>query len=157
MHLATRVAVLAAGLLAFRGAAAQVVDFSGTWTLDVHKSKWGTVKQPIMVLIEIQHVEPRISYTGSVTYTDEESRDFGFRGALDGKPYPVTRSYGSGEMVLHRIDGQSVTSEFKTGDGRYIETVVISVSRDRRTLTRKIRVKSPAGDASWTETYNRTG
>ncbi|MBI5084365.1 MAG: hypothetical protein HZB13_07195 [Acidobacteria bacterium] len=141
--------------LTLGGTILQAPNLTGTWHLNVDKSKWGSVRKPVSVVLVIEHKEPQIQYHGSVTYANEETRDFGFFGAFDGKPYAMTRSYGSGTIVLHRLDPYSFESAFKTEDGSSEETAKTTLSRDGKVLTRSLRLRSPEGTKNWTEIYEK--
>ena len=135
--------------------AGQSQTFSGSWHLNVDKSRWGAATKPFSVVIVIDHREPAIEYQGSVTYANEESRAFGFAGAFDGKPYKMSRSFGDGEITLRRADALTFDSTFRSDDGQYIETARTSMSRDGKMLTRKLTVKTPDGTKSWFEVYEK--
>jgi hypothetical protein len=146
----------AACLFVFLGVcAAQTVNLTGNWHLNVDKSKWGNVTKPHSVVLVIEHKEPAIQYQGTVTYSNEDHRDFGFSGAADGKSYPMDRSFGTGTIVLRRVDALTLESEFRSEDGNYVETARTGVSRDGNTLTRQLRLKTPEGTQSWTEVYEK--
>ncbi|HLJ47341.1 MAG TPA: hypothetical protein VKU01_15095 [Bryobacteraceae bacterium] len=130
-------------------------DLTGNWYLNVDKSDWGAAKRPQSVVLHINHKEPALRYTGTVAYPNEDTRDFAFDGAIDGKSYPMTRSYGVGSAVLRRIDTGAFESVFRTDDGSYIETVRTALSRGGQVLTRKVRLQTPQGTNSWTEIYER--
>ncbi|HNY40482.1 MAG TPA: hypothetical protein PKJ41_08800 [Bryobacteraceae bacterium] len=148
--------LLAACLFVFPGVcAAQPINLTGNWHLNVEKSKWGNVTKPHSVVLVIDHKEPVLQYQGKVTYSNEDSRDFGYSGAIDGKPYPMDRSFGTGMITVHRVDGETLESEFRSEDGRYVETARTSVSRDGNTLTRRLRLKAPESTQSWTEVYEK--
>ena len=134
---------------------AQTINLTGTWYLNAEKSQWGTVKKPISVVLEIQHREPALQYRGTVTYSNEDTRDFAFEGAIDGKEYAMTRSFGAGTINLRRMDALTIEATFKTTDGAYIETTRTSLSRDGKTMTRRLRTQSPEGTKTWTEVYER--
>lgn len=136
-------------------AAAQTGNLTGTWHLNVEKSQWGTVKKPHSVVLIIEHRDPALRYHGSVVYASEESRDFAFDGALDGKEYAMTRSYGPGLITLKRLDAFTFESVFTSEDGLYVENTRTTVSMDGRTLTRRYRLRSPEGVKTWTELYER--
>lgn len=142
-------------VLAWGVCAGQGQTFSGSWHLNVDKSRWGATTKPFSVVIVIDHHEPAIKYKGSVTYANEESRAFGFAGAFDGKPYKMSRSFGDGEITLRRVDGLTFDSTFRSDDGQYIETARTSMSRDGKMLTRKLTVKAPDGTKSWFEVYEK--
>jgi len=135
--------------------AAQPANLSGNWHLNVARSKWDNVNKPVSVLLVIEHQEPKLSYHGTVLYANEDQREFGFSGAIDGKPYPMTRSFGQGETVLVRVNDRTIDSTFRTHDGNYIETARTTVSRDGRTLERQLKLVSPEGTKKWTEIYER--
>ncbi|MCS7044111.1 MAG: hypothetical protein NZR01_15095 [Bryobacteraceae bacterium] len=136
-------------------AGAQPANLSGNWQLNVARSKWGNVNKPVSVLLTIEHQEPKLSYHGSVMYANEDQREFGFSGAIDGKPYPMSRSFGEGEITLVRVNERTIDSTFRTYDGNYIETARTILSRDGRTLERQLRLVSPEGTKKWTEIYER--
>jgi hypothetical protein len=135
--------------------AGQTRSFSGSWHLNVEKSRWGSASKPFSVVIVIDHREPRIQYHGDVTYANEDERTFGFSGAFDGKPYRMSRSFGDGMITLRRLDESTVDSTFRTDDGLYTETARTSISRDGKTLTRKLTMRAPDGNTSWTEVYDK--
>ena len=147
--------ILPAALFLGALCAAQPANLSGNWQLNVTRSKWGNVNKPVSVVLTIEHQEPKISYHGSVLYANEEQRDFGFSGAIDGKPYPMSRSFGEGEIVVVRINDRTIESTFRTPDGNYVETARTSVSRDGQTLERRLKLVTPEGTRKWTEIYER--
>lgn len=135
--------------------AAQPANLSGNWQLNVSRSKWGNVNKPVSVMLTIEHQEPKLSYHGTVQYANEDERDFGFSGAIDGKPYAMSRSFGNGEIVLVRVDDRTVDSTFRTPDGNYVETARTILSRDGSVLERRLKLVSPEGTKRWTEIYER--
>jgi hypothetical protein len=135
-----------------RGPAA---DMSGSWKLNVERSVWNDVRKPIRQTVVIDHREPSLRYGGTVLYASEETRDFSFEGAIDGNPYPMTRSFGAGKIVMRRFDANTIDSVFRTDDGLYEETARTRLSADGRTLTRSIRFKSPEKSYRWVEVYNK--
>lgn len=145
--------VLAASALGI--ASAQPADLTGSWHLNVEKSKWGGMTKPVSVALEIVHKEPMLNYHGVVMYANEDTREFAFSGALDGTEYAMSRSFGDGMITLRRIDAWTVESTFRTPDGLYRETAQTTISRSGRTLTRRLRLHSPGGRKSWTEVYER--
>jgi hypothetical protein len=136
-------------------AAAQNASMAGTWHLNVEKSKWGSANKPVSVVLTVEHNDPNIHYHGNVTYASEDERPFVFSGSFDGKPYPMSRSFGNGLITLTRLDPRTVESVFRTDDGAYTETARTTLSPDGRTLTRLLRVTSPEGTKKWTEVYEK--
>ena len=145
-----------AGLLPAGTCAAEIVNLSGDWTLNVEKSKWGKVPKPVSVVVTVEHKEPAISYTGKIVQMDgEESRDFTFKGAIDGKAYPVERTLGPGKVILKRVDDTTITSEFKSNDGKFEENVRTTVTRDGKLMRRMMERKGTSGDQAWMEVYEK--
>lgn len=147
--------MLALFALLLAGCATPPADLSGTWTLNLKKSEWGKVRRPVSVVVDVEHEEPSLLYAGMASYANDDVRWFGFDGAIGGKEYPMSRSYGDGLISIRRRSASTTDSVFRSNDGNFVETVNTSLSRDRRTMTRRIRVKGPAGDVSWTEVYDR--
>ncbi len=135
--------------------AAEVPNLTGTWRLNVDKSSWGKKTKPTLVVIQMEHQEPALKYTGKETGTDGEEKSFSFAGAIDGKSYPVNTSYGPGKVIIKRVNDYTFSSEFKSDDGRYTEDATTSLSHDQKVLTRRVRLKSPDGAAAWTEVYEK--
>lgn len=141
--------------LAWGVCAAQTASFSGNWRLNVSKSRWGSVQKPLSVTLYVEHREPVLEYRGQVIYANEDTRDFAFTGQFDGKEYAMVRSVGAGTITLTRVDAFTFDSVFRTDDHTCVETARTSISRDGRTLTRRLRLQTPQGTKSWTEVYER--
>ena len=153
--MSTRNLLAVLAFLVLPACAADIPDLGGVWKLNVERSTWGRMAKPVSVILEINHNQLSLSYSGLVTYANEESREFGFAGAIDGNEYPMVRSFGSGKCLFRRISLTTVESVFHSDDGLYTETSRMVVSRDGRTMTRYMYLKSPEGDRNWTEVYER--
>jgi hypothetical protein len=134
---------------------ARTTDLTGTWVLDVEKSSWGKMKVPASVIVHIRQDGNDFSYTGWVAYRNEETREFAFRGAVDGKEYPVSRSYGPGKLAFRRTDHLTLESDYKSNDGKYSESVRTVVIVNGRMMTRYMSLRSPVGARTWIEVYRR--
>jgi hypothetical protein len=135
---------------------AQNADLSGTWNLNVEKSRWGSKPKPISVVLVIEHHDPALKYHGTVTQASEHTRDFSFDGAIDGKPYPVTGASGEGNAILKRVDANTIEQDFTSTDRKRKENARTAISQDRKVLTRTIRETTPeAGSKTWVEIYDR--
>lgn len=148
-------ASLLAALFALGATAQSLGDLTGTWILNVEKSSWGRIHRPASVVLTITHHEPDLDYSGAVLYTNEDDRNFAFHGAIDGKEYPMERSYGEGAIAIRRVDSRSIRSHFQTRDGRYSEIAITTLSFNGQRLTRRLHVQGPGQDATWTEVYDR--
>jgi len=130
-------------------------NLTGIWVLDAGKSSWGKMNVPSSVIIEIDQEGDSLHYTGTVTYANEDTREFAFIGAIDGKEYLVMRSFGAGKMTVHRTDPWTLRTEFRSDDGAYQESSRIVLSGDGTRLTRYMSLKSPLGPRTWIEVYRR--
>ena len=149
-------AVLAFVFFSAATCVAQVVDLTGIWVLNVDKSKWGEVRKPVSITVTIDHREPALTYSGSMVYAEgEETREFRFSGAIDGREHPARRSFGEGKLVIKRVDGRTLASVFKSDDGGWTENVGTTISRDGTVMRRSIRREGPSGEMQWTEVYER--
>jgi hypothetical protein len=136
--------------------AAENANFTGTWHLDVGKSRWGSKPKPMSVELIIDHKDPALHYRGTVTESSENTRDFTFEGAIDGKEYPMAGAAGPGVAVLRRVDANTIETDFRSADGARTENTRTSLSQDGKVLTRTIREKTPeAGTKTWVEIYER--
>ncbi|MCW5981316.1 MAG: hypothetical protein KIT09_24745 [Bryobacteraceae bacterium] len=144
------------GLLFAGGCAAEVVDLSGVWRLNLEKSRWGKVPKPVSIVVTIEHREPAIHYSGKMIYVGgEETRDFEFAGTIDGKEYPAARTFGDGKVVVKRENDTAISSEFRSNDGRWEEKTRTTVTRDRKVMRRMIERKGPDEELAWMEYYEK--
>jgi hypothetical protein len=138
----------AAGVLA----AADIPNLTGTWKLDVQKSHWGNKKdKPATEVLTIKHNEPNLDLSGTVAYDRERTDRFEYNGPLDGKEHTIP----DGTISLKRVDPYTIDSVWKSHDGRWVENGRTTLSKDGKTLTRRIELKRPEGDLKWTEVYTK--
>jgi hypothetical protein len=148
-------AILSAAIAPALLSAQQYGNMTGAWRLDVESSSWGNAHKPLLVLMDIEHREPILRYSGSITYTNENTRQFAFDGRIDGQEYAMVRSFGAGRIAIRRLSPNTIRSIFKTDDAQYAEAGTTTISRDGKRLTRRIHVTGPAGETHWTEVYLR--
>jgi hypothetical protein len=138
--------------------AAEVADMSGTWSLNTKRSRWGKMPQPSNIELRIEHKEPAFTYSGTINRPDEAaSTSFEFHGAIDGKEYDVKEDNKvQRKIAFERKNDRTITSKSHFPDGRGVETSVMTLSRDGRTLSREMEFK-PKGASSqkWTEIYEK--
>ena len=151
--------MLAGAAVLLGASAAQIADLSGTWHLNVAKSRWGKHPKPTEATITIEHHEPAFKYSGSIVFPNgagggEETQTFAFDGAIDGKAYPVTGTAGEGMLAFRRDNPTAIASELKSSDGRLLETAK-TIALPDGTMIREIHAKRPDGDIFWTEVYER--
>lgn len=128
---------------------------AGTWEMDVQKSVWGEMQKPESVVLEILRNGSEIRYSGLVTYQNRDTRPFAYEGAIDGRDYPVVRSYGSGKLVMTRKSATTLQTVYTSDNGVYVETARMVLSADGKHMTRYMSLKYPLGLRSWVEVYNR--
>jgi hypothetical protein len=140
-----------AGAAAFEGPA----NMSGTWKLNVAKSKWHGKPAPHTVEFTILHNEPSLKYTGHVSDFDEAETTFTFDGAIDGKEYPVKVEKAEQYMSFKRLSPYTVSSALRTADGKSSESATTTISMDGKALVRNITRKGPDGSKTWVEAYDK--
>jgi hypothetical protein len=155
MRALTSKTVLVLVVLLLGACKAKAPDLSGSWKLNIEKSKWGKVRKPTSVVLDITHQDPALSYHGAVVDADSEGREFHFDGAIDGHAYPVHGAFGDGTIIYQRKPNNMVVSTFHSNDGQFVENAETSVSADGKVLHRHVRLRRPDGDQSWDEVYGR--
>lgn len=155
MSACTRRVLLAWTALSLAVCAAPVPNLSGTWVLNIEKSRWGKKPKPQSVVVVIEHNEPALKYTGTVVDANGDSRHFTVEGLIDGKEYPVAGDHGEGTIVLRRLNATTTSHELRSNDGRFVETATSRLSLDGKVLTRRLRQRSPEATLSWTEVYEK--
>src|ERR1051326_5296886 len=136
--------------------AANASNMSGSWHLDVAKSKWGKPPKPVSVGVNIDHREPALDYSGNIVLANgEDARNFTFHGAIDGKEYPIVGEQGEGKITIRRVSRATIASDFKSNDGRFQETSRTTISSNGKEMVREMHTKAPDGETSWTEVYER--
>lgn len=149
--------MIAAGLVRTGAQAAKKPNFSGTWVLNMHKSKLGMPATPVGGIWVIQHSGSKFHLERTDIYRsglhDKRSMDL----VTDGKsefvqhegPYrEATRMYWSGKSLV--LDTKITTSaDSGTTVIRY------SLSSDRKTLTAIEHDKNPGGEWSSRWVFSR--
>lgn len=130
---------------------------SGTWKLNIKKSKFEKNAAPHDVQLKIDHNEPSLSYSGSVTGSQEGHPDtFDFRGAIDEKIYPVKENANTGRTIKFKRKSSNAVESWSSDANNMEEYAVTTVSGDGKTLTRTMTVKHKDGTRrSWTEHYDK--
>jgi hypothetical protein len=135
---------------------AQTANLSGTWVLNVEKSKWGSKDKPVSGEVIVQHNEPAFNYSGWVSGENGTRNSFEFKGAIDGKEHPLTGGdVGEGKITIRRVNPKVIEGTAKSNDGSITEITRTQISADGKMLTRDIDLRGPAGHKKWTEVYER--
>ena len=141
-------AVVGLGLLAAgrdsRANEANKPDFTGTWELNVNKSRFGSMPKPSRMTLEA-------SRKGDVLHSVQTSYDAQAGGPnavegewyLDGQERPIGTD---GKMIgLSRWEANTLVSMRRSADNSMKETIRLTMSGDGKTATEEIVTKSPNG------------
>lgn len=137
--------------------AADVANMSGAWKLNVERSKFEKNAAPTHVLLTIEHKEPSLKYSGSVTGSQEGHPDtFQFAGAIDEKIYPVKESTDTGRTIKFKRKSDNEVESWSSDRNGMEEYAVTRISGDGKTMVRTMTVKHKDGTKrTWTEVYEK--
>jgi hypothetical protein len=136
-------------------AVAEVANMSGTWVLNLERSRFGDNPRPANVVLTVQHNEPALKYSGTVNHPNEgHIIEFQFDGAIDGKPHVIKEDRGDRQTTFRRVNDRVVESDSKWADGE--EKSRITISNDGRTMERRIEFRDREGKKrDWIEIYEK--
>ena len=150
-----RKAVLCVVALSLAAWAAPAGNLTGTWHLNVQKSRWGKHRRPVSVVVRIEHNDPVLRYTGTVVDADGDSRTITFDKQIDGKEYAAETGSGPGKITVSRVDESTLLVLIRSDDGRLTQTIRTVLSRDGKVLSRRLQLKAADGEQTWTEIYEK--
>jgi hypothetical protein len=139
------------------GSAADVANMTGSWKLNVKKSKFEKNAAPLDVVLKIEHAEPALKYWGTVTGSQEGHPDtFEFNGAIDDKIYPVKESVDTGRTIKFKRKSRNAVESWSSDKNKMEEYAVTTISSDGKSLVRTMNVKQKDGSRrTWTEYYDK--
>jgi hypothetical protein len=129
-------------------------DISGTWLLNHEQSTFRRKDPPSRVQLTIEHVEPRLSYSGFVGGEQGGGMPFAADIIINGEPQVINQETGV-TMSAKRTGPGTIVTVQRSADGRYEETARNVLSDDGRKLTRHIAVVEPQRRTAWTEVYDK--
>ncbi len=135
--------------------AADKPDFSGEWRMNAEKSNFGPLPAPASIVRQIEHAGPRLRVVTTQAGPKGEVRSE-FNYAVDGKEH-VNRSPSGEVRSVLRWDGDvlEVTSNRQAG-GATIRTLDRwTLSSDGRTLTTRMLLSAPQGEAEITVVFDK--
>lgn len=135
--------------------AADAANMSGQWVLSVERSRWNGKPAPQSVTLTVEHLEPKLKYAGKVVDAKEGESTFAFDGAIDGKEYTMQEGGGQRKAIATRLSPAAARVVYKSMDGKTEEIATTQMSRDGRTLERRVELRTPAGRKRWTEIYEK--
>jgi hypothetical protein len=113
---------------------------SGTWKLDVTKSKFSPGPAPKSATLTIDADGDKVKTTFEEVAADDTKSGYQYTANLDGKDYPITgsaapdRLRGADSVVLRRNGSHAYGAMFKKS-GQVMMTNMTTVSKDGKTLT----------------------
>ena len=137
--------------------AADVANMSGSWKLNLKRSKFEKNAAPLDVTLRIEHSEPKLKYSGSVTGSQEGHPDtFEFDGAIDEKIYPVKEGADTGRTIKFKRKSRNTVESWSSDRDNIEEYAETTVSGDGKGLIRTMHVKHKDGTRrNWTEYYDK--
>jgi len=130
----------------------------GTWTIDLHDSKYTPGPAPRTAKLTIEPSGP----DGVKLVADSENADgtpmhVEFVAQFDGKDYPITGFPGADTVTIKRVDDKTVESQIKA-DGKTVMTIRTVLSDDGKTRTSWWKGTNSQGESvDNTVVYRRTG
>ena len=154
MHAIRRVAVL--GVVVTLGVmlgvglvrvAAQGSDArSGTWKLNVEKSKYSPGPAPKSATMKIEASGPGETATTEGVNAEGAATKVQYTAQFDGKDYPLTGSQTADKTSLKRIDARTTERTDTKGD-KVVQTVTRTISQDGKTMTVTVNGTNAQGQA----------
>ena len=139
-------AVLALGFPVM-GLWAQAADpASGTWELNLAKSKFSPGPPPKSLTRTFEVTGADVKYTLKGIDAEGKPTLVQFTAKYDGKDYPVTGSPDFDAISLKRVDAVTTHATLKKG-GKVVQTSTRVVSKDGKTLTLTVKGTNAKGQA----------
>jgi hypothetical protein len=127
-------AVLTLGFAAMRLSAQATDPASGTWELNLAKSKFSPGPPPKSQTRTCEVTGADVKYTLKGIDAEGKPTLVQYTAKYDGKDYPVTGSQDFDAISLKRVDAGTAQATLKKG-GKVIQTATRVVSKDGKTLT----------------------
>ena len=133
-------------LLATAGLLQAADQFTGTWTLNVAKSKYSPGMPPKAQTTKletlkdgIREIVDRVNADGSQTHWD-------FTAKFDGKDYPITGDPDRDMASVKKVDDYTLEVVNKKA-GKVTTSMKLVVAKDGKSRTNTVTGKNAAGDA----------
>jgi len=127
-------AVLTLGFPTMRLSAQATDPASGTWELNLAKSKFSPGPPPKSQTRTFEVTGADVKYTLKGIDAEGKPTLVHYTAKYDGKDYPVTGSQDFDAISLKRVDAGTAQATLKKG-GKVIQTATRVVSKDGKTLT----------------------
>ena len=140
------VTIVLAVLLAMLGVVVTVASadqHSGTWKLNVAKTKYSPGPAPQAMTLKIESNETDYKLSGDGTDGAGKPMHVEYSAKFDGKEYPAKTPYGD-TVSVKRIDASTIETTNKKA-GKLTVTVTSVVSKDGKTRTSTFKGKDAEG------------
>ena len=118
---------------------------TGTWKLNLAKSKYSPGPAPKSATITYEATADGIKRTGDSTDADGKTTSMAYTAKYDGKEYPVTGSDAFDAISIKRINERTSEGTLKKA-GKVVSTARRVVSADGKTLTTTITGTNAKGE-----------
>ncbi len=132
--------------------AADKPDFTGYWELNVAKSKFGNMPKPTRMALSAVRDGDRLK-AEQTTWDGEGHQTVTGTWYLDGKDRPVEAASQFMEKIWWQ--GDVLVDEKRSLDRTFTERVLMKLSRDGKTATEVVIVKSPNGNNTETLVWEK--
>jgi len=130
--------------LALQVTVAAADALSGTWKVNLAKSKYSPGPAPKSLTVKIEADENNIKLNSDGTDAEGKPTHIEYSAKFDGKDYPITGVPNGDTIALHRIDANTYESTLKKA-GQATMTVTSTVSKDGKTRTSTFKSKDEQG------------
>jgi hypothetical protein len=139
-------AVLSLGFPAMSLSAQAADPASGTWELNLAKSKFSPGPPPKSQMRTFEETGADVKYTMKGIDAEGKPTLVQFTARYDGKDYPVTGSKDIDAISLRRVDAVTAEATLKKGR-KVVQTSTRVVSKDGKTLTLTAKGTNAKGQA----------
>lgn len=127
-------------------------DLSGQWDLNLSKSSFGKMPKPVGVSLTVTR-----EGEGYHSIQKTSTMDHGMTASegdwyMDGQQHTIP---GGNMTTMSKWDGSTLISERKSTDGKYQETLKLTVSSDGKTAIERLTVRTPDGTNNSTLVWDR--
>lgn len=129
----------------------------GTWKLNLEKSDFGSVLAPkSMTIVVTEDTKNKVAWKANGVGPDGKRITESYSGPADGTSHSLKGSPTGEESVAYtRNPDGTVMAVSKDKSGQEVAHATISWSDDGKTMTLKNTRKTPGGDLSYTEVYEK--
>jgi hypothetical protein len=116
----------------------------GSWKINPAKSKYSPGPPPKALATRFEAAGKGLKNTTEFTNPEGKSFTIAYTAQEDGKDYPLAGSASATAVSLRKLADGSVERTDKK-EGQVVQTMVRTVSKDGKTLTVKLKGKTPQG------------